>query len=819
MGSATLLLLCLSMSARATEQLPASQAHLTVTVVDENGRPVPTARLVLERAEGGVVREAETDRVGRFTFSDLVAGTYRLRVEKERFYVVTVPDVRLPENADLEIVLPRQQEFVEVVEVTPTTPAVDPWRTTAREELSASEILALPTPVMRDLRYALALLPNVVQDAAGQLHIAGSAETQTLVRLDGFMVTHPTTGLFNLRVSVDAIQDVQVHSSRYAVEYGRGSGGALDLITPMGDDRFRVSATDVIPSVQNRKGVHLNNWTPRATFSGPLRKKRAWMYTAVEGEYDVAIVEELPRGADQNRVWRWGQLAKAHVNATSRHSLTFTLLLNRFRSPYDGLSRFVPREATRRLVDGADFFAVKGQTYRTDGLFLEYGVGAMWFRHAEHPWGETPYFLFPEGPRGNFFRTRESRAHRWQGLMNLTLPPFGGRGRHEVKLGVDWTHIGAREYIRRRPLSLFREDGTRARMVQFAASADARATNVELALYGQDRWFFSSRGVLEVGARLDWDSILGAIRWSPRAAASYLLTADRRTKLVGGIGLFHDAANMELLLRPVIGHRWDTFYTTDGREIESLETVFRADARRLASSRALTWSLGLERQLATTLSLSVEVLQKRGSRGWVYVPVTESATTSSAPAMTTVRLIELRDVRRDRYDAFHWTLRWNLRESATLLAAYVRSRARSNAVLEFTPETLVLGSQSGGPLPWDAPNRFLLWGWAPLPKRFTLAYAMEWRDGYPFIVVNGEQRLVEPPNRRRLPAYFSLNLHVERRFHLFGLQWALRAGFNNVTNHPNASTVNNNVDSPQFLALGGLQRRAFVGRLRLLGRK
>jgi hypothetical protein len=827
-GLAVLWLLCLMASAGAREWSSPSQAHLLVTVVDENGRPIPGARVILEHAQGGVLREAETDQAGRSAFHDLAAGTYRLRVTKERFYAVTVSDVRLPEDATVEIVLPRRHELVEIVEVTPSTPMLDPGRTTAGATLSAPEILALPTPVMRDLRYALALLPNVVQDASGNLHIAGSAETQTCAMLDGFMVTHPLTGLFDLRVSVDAIREAQIHSSRYSAEYGRGSGGVLDLTTPMGDDRFRFSATDVIPSVQSRKGVHLNNWTPRATLSGPLRKKRAWFYDAFEGEYDLTIVEELPRGADRNRVWRWSTLAKAQANVAPTHLLTFTVLLNRFRSPYDGLSRFVPRETTRRIVRGADFVAVKGQTYRPDGLSLDYGMALAWFRRAEHPWGEGPYLLFPDGPRGSFFRTREDRAHRWQGIANLTLPAVGRRGRHDVRIGVDWTHLGARERAERRPIFVFREDGTRARTVQFAAASDARVTNIEIGIYGQDRWSFSSRGVLELGLRWDWDSALGAARWSPRAAASYLLTADRRTKLVGGIGLFHEATPLEMLVRPRAGRRWDVFHAADApAEGIAVETIFRANARALAPPRALIWSAGLERQLAATLSLSFEFVQKRGYRGWVYVPLAASAAVVSSreeafpfgPSTATVRLLELRDVKRDRYDAVHWTLRWTPRESASLFASYARSRARSTAVLDFAVDALLFGPQAGGPLPWDTPNRFLLWGGMPLPKRFSLAYALEWRDGYPFLVVNGEQRLVEPPNRRRLPAYFSLNLHIERRFHLFGLQWELRAGLNNATNHPNATTVNNNVDSSQFLALGGIQRRAFIGRLRVLGRK
>lgn len=830
---AEIVLLCLlAAPVGARSLLPCQPERLLILVMDENGRPIAGARATLERPETGWHQVGETDHVGRIVFTDLAPGLYRLRVEKERFYTLTVPDVRIPESEMLELVLHRQQEFVETVDVTPASSALDPWQTAAHMELSAPEVLTLPTSVMRDLRYSLALLPGIVQDASGSLHIAGSAASQTLALVDGFMVAHPITGLLDLRVSVDAIREVRVHSSRYSAEYGRSSGGVLDLSTAMGDDRFRFSATDFIPSLQKRKGFHLNNWTPRVTLSGPLRKKRAWFYEAFEGEYDVAIVEELPRGADQNRAWRWSHLAKAQVNVTASHLLTVTLLTNRFRSPHEGLSRFVPRETTRLLARGADFLALKGHVYRSDGLLLEYGVGAIHFRDTERPWGEAPYVLSPEGARGHFFRSSEQRAHRMQGLLNLVLPSFSWHGRHEMKIGADGMHLGTRERTIRRPLLILRDDGSRARVVQFTSSSEVRERSIELAVYGQDRWFFSPRGVLELGLRFDWDSVRRAARWSPRIAASYLLTRDRQTRLVGGLGLFRDATPLGLIAYPSSGRRMDIFYARDGRtRREIVETAFHANVRALAPPRAFIWSLGLERQLPAAFVLSLEFLQKRGHRGWTYVPFLEPPDTpvSRSPSpdgrrdadspSARLRLLDLRDVKRDQYDALHLTLRWTLRETHPLLASYVRSRARSTAVLEFTPDTLLFGPQAGGSLPWDAPNRILLWGWMPLPKRFTLAYALEWRDGYPFLVVNGEHRLAEPPNRRRLPTYFSLNLHLERRFHLFGLQWALRAGFNNVTNHPNPSTVNNNVDSPQFLTPGGVESRSFIGRLRLLGRK
>jgi hypothetical protein len=107
---------------------------------------------------------------------------------------------------------------------------------------------------------------------------------------------------------------------------------------------------------------------------------------------------------------------------------------------------------------------------------------------------------------------------------------------------------------------------------------------------------------------------------------------------------------------------------------------------------------------------------------------------------------------------------------------------------------------------------------APWLKKFTLAYFLEWHTGFPFSVVNESQQLVGPPNSQRFPSYFSLNLHIERRFRLLHYEWAFRAGFNNLTGHRNPVVVNNNIDSPDFLRFSGGAGRTLTGRIRLLGK-
>jgi hypothetical protein len=104
-------------------------------------------------------------------------------------------------------------------------------------------------------------------------------------------------------------------------------------------------------------------------------------------------------------------------------------------------------------------------------------------------------------------------------------------------------------------------------------------------------------------------------------------------------------------------------------------------------------------------------------------------------------------------------------------------------------------------------------------KGFDAGYSLEWRSGFPFAVISPQQQLVTPPGTYRFPPYFTLNLHLEKRFHAIGFYWAIRGGFDNITNHQNPYSVNNTFGSPQFLTFSGFDRRAFTARIRFLGRK
>ncbi len=305
-----------------------------------------------------------------------------------------------------------------------------------------------------------------------------------------------------------------------------------------------------------------------------------------------------------------------------------------------------------------------------------------------------------------------------------------------------------------------------------------------------------------------------SVLFSPRLAGTYVLDSEGNTKLSAGIDIVYDVTSLFLIARPFAGQRTDYFFDSSGNLSGQTLTTFSANTRTLQAPRFVNWSVGLEKKLPAAIYLKAEFLEKRGTRGFVYNRLNGTSGGNFV----------LQNTRDDRYDALQLNLRRSFSKSYIIMGSYTRSRSRSNQVLDFNVDNPILSPQKGGPYPWDAPNRFLSWGLLPffkLPviKSLDIAYSMEARNGFPFNVVNDQQKLVEPPGSHRFPTYFSLNVQLEKRFYLFGFYWGLRGGFDNITNHKNPFVVNNDFNSLQFLTFSAFNRRAFTSRIRFLGRK
>jgi hypothetical protein len=797
---------------------------LTVTVKDETGVVVSSARVTLNPPGSQTPLQTSTDFAGRAEFAGIAAGTYSVSVKKEGFYAQLNTAVQVGQTESLDVKLSHQQEYEETVHVNYSPPAIDPAQTSASQQLTGQEVVALPYPTTRDIRNALPLLPSVLPDnsAPGQVHVAGAFSNQTLYILDGFDISQPVSGLLDFRVSTDAVRSFDAVTSRYSAAYGWGSGGVLNLETGMGDDHFRFFATDFIPTAQDRRGIHFGNTTPRFTLSGPLWKGKAWFYEAVEGEYDLDIYTEFPPGQDADHYWRYSNLTRAQINLTQGNRLTASYLYNHSNEDYAGLSLIQPLSTTTSQIKSVDFVSLKDQSTWSNGMLFEAGFGFLQFTSDSLPLGTLPYVQLSGSATGNYYLSSSSAIRRYEGFLNFYFPPVEWHGRHEFTIGTAFERIGDYQFATRRPFSIETAAGVLVRSVSFTGSPSFDQALFAGSAFLQDRWSPDSSLIVETGLRFDVDDLLRRAVVSPRIAATWMLTRDQQTKLSAGIGIYDDRTDLDKLTRPLTGSRRDIFYAPDGVTPlgPAVTTMFQADQSALRVPGVLNWSLALERELPAAIYLKAEFLEKRGYDGFDYV---DDGLVISPGGLPSSGLFTLENGRRDKYDAVTLTLRHTFQQQYPLFFSYTRSRARSNTVLDSTLDVPFFSPQLAGPLAWDSPNRIQSWGVAPfhLPwiRALEFDYTFDWRTGYPYSTINLEQELVGVPGQARFPNFASLNLHVEKRFHLFGFEWALRAGFNNITNRLDPVVVDNNIDSPTFGALGGFEHRAFTGRIRFLGKK
>jgi len=818
--------------------LCAADATLSGRVTNENNAPVAGARILLKSGQGPEIGtsnlEALSDQAGNFVFHVPTAGKYLITAQREGYFELLDQPVQLDEgNNEIALVLNPRREVFETVDVVDSPPLIDLNKTASQERLDRKEIQLQPYPNTHELRNALQLLPGTIEDSRGGIHLNGGAEEQGLYLLDGFNITDPLTGLFDSHMSVEAVRSLELSSGLYPAEFGKGSAGVLALRTETGDDKLRYSATNFLPGIANRKGWEINAWTPRVNLSGPIRKGRAWFSESLDAQYSQNVIQELPEGQDRSSSWRVSSLLRNQINLTPSNILFTGFLFNDLNARRTGLSALDPIQTTVDRRGQQYFVDIKDQMYFHERTLFEIGFAANRNFGHEIPQGDGLYLLTPNGRGGNYYTNADRKAQRDQWLANLFLPSFTFLGSHQIKTGIDLDRVNYWQDIVRTGYETYRVDGTLLSRVLFGGSGLVSLPNVEVASYVQDSWRITPALLVEMGLRQDWDQKLGNVAFSPRFGFAWAPPETKETKISGGYAIVYDATNLRLFTPPLDQYSVGTVFREDGTiERGPSVTAYMLDGRHLDTPRYENWTLGVEHRFPKTIYARFDYLRKRSENGFAYFNSIEAGQLPSPQQMTAFgtnlfdALYSPANLRRDVYDSYQFTVRHLFRNQYQWFASYIRSQALSNALIDVpissaisTINTAQVPFLSSGqsPMPWDSPNHFLSWGYLPtLWKSWSVAYLLDWRTGFPFSVHDEAGHVVGEPNSFRFPNYFELNLHIERRMHLWSHWWAFRLGINNLTNHKNPNLVNDVITSPQYLTFYGGQTRAFTFRIRWL---
>jgi hypothetical protein len=799
-------------SAQGNAQTVAAELH--GKVLDEKGIPVArvevTAKYEVSSDVAGAAESKEktvyTDAAGEFVLSGIESFKINLVLSKPGYFRLEKPAYELkPETTDATFTLPHETELQETVEVRSDAIQIDPTSTSHETTLVQHEVVATPVPASHDLQQSLITIPNVLRDTSGRIHIAGARQGQTEILLDGFEINDPANGSFTPQLNVDAVQTITVETGGYGAQYAHANAGVLSLDTTTGDDKWRFGTTNFLPGANFEHGAHFGLWFPRVTFSGPIKRGRAWFSDAMSIQHSYTVIRELPGGQNLSTEWAGDNLLRAQVNLTPQNIVQANFLLNRSSQPEFGLGAFSPISTTTNFQATRYFVSVKDLMWVGKTL-IELGISGDTGRVTTTPRGNAMYMVTPSSASGNYFQTLSQAPQRLQVIGNITSDSLHWKGTHTLTAGLNVAVLTLSQLATRHEIDYLREDGTLSERATFAGPSALHISNNQFGAYVQDQWRPVTPLVFVVGARVDWDRLIEGEVAQPRLAMNWIPRGDGRMKFTVSWGEFYQPLSLSLFGQGLDQMRTSLFFDKTGMIPlgSAITSAFMIQKAGLLQPISYNTTAQWEEKIRERTFVGASYLLRTGRNNMAW---------ELQPSGSFL----LQNARKDRFESGEIWVRHAFNDRSEIFADYTRSIATSNQILDPTLFALLLSAQQGGPLLWDAPNRVISTGWTPLPVWKLLgSYFLEYHSGFPYSAVNEQRQLVGAANGLRYPEYLSLNMGLEKQVRFRNREWAIRVSANNMTGHNNPDVVVNNVDAPDFGMFSGGHGRSFTARIRLV---
>jgi hypothetical protein len=270
--------------------------------VTANKAPVPGASVVLTNTSTNFEKTLITDSAGRFRAVLLPLGPYRITAAADGYSNTTLDRVDLGVGQNLDIEVPIQSISVsESITVTGAVPVIETARTEGSVRIDTEAVASLPNNGRNFLDF-VKLTPGVtiVQGPDGdEMSINGQKGISNNVSVDGADFNNPFFGeqrggqrppfTFNL----DAVQEVVVVADGAQAEFGRSSGGFVNVITRSGTNEHRgtahgfftndgLSETPKNPDGSDAEKGNFDRKQGGFTLGGPVVKDKLFYFAAAD---------------------------------------------------------------------------------------------------------------------------------------------------------------------------------------------------------------------------------------------------------------------------------------------------------------------------------------------------------------------------------------------------------------------------------------------------------------------------------------------------------------------------------------------------------
>jgi outer membrane receptor protein involved in Fe transport len=245
------LLVLLVLGGGATVSAQVNTATLSGTVFDPQNLAVRGAKLTLSNAATGATRTAVTDDSGRYNLVGLPPGHYEITVDAGTSFAIYQDNaviLTVGEAATLNPVLQLGGEKQSVM-VTAEAALVETQKTDVSSTINSRQITNLPINERNYINFTLLNsqtardnTPSIGAAPTSGLNFGGQRARSNEVSVDGADAVDKSVGGVRATVSQEDVQEFQVITSNYMPEYGRATGGVVNIVTKSGANQVHGNA-------------------------------------------------------------------------------------------------------------------------------------------------------------------------------------------------------------------------------------------------------------------------------------------------------------------------------------------------------------------------------------------------------------------------------------------------------------------------------------------------------------------------------------------------------------------------------------------------